>query len=861
MKARIFVMAMVLLGLMVSMPGLAYADGIIIPEPPPPIPPIDFPNLAIKYHRVTVTIEDQVATTHVDQVFLNDTPYELEGTYIFPLPEEASISEFAMWVDGEKLEGQVLDKDQARQIYEEIVRKRRDPALLEYMGRNAFQARIFPIPAHGEKRVELEYSQVLPMDQGLIEYIYPLNTEKFSSRPLEEVAISVRIRSREAIRAIYSPSHDVVVDREGDYAARVGYEEYDVKPDRDFALYYTISAEDFGLNLLSYKPRGEDGFFLLLVAPQVEVETSRVVAKDVIFVLDTSGSMKGGKLEQAKKALEFVLDNLNEEDRFNIITFSTGVRQYARGLRPADEAGEALRYVRNLRAGGGTDINRALLEALNQADSERPQIIIFLTDGLATEGVVETDTILSNVADAAPEAARLFTFGVGDDVNTILLDTLAQEHRGASAYVRPGQNIEEEVSAFYAKVSTPLLSDIDLDFGDIRVEETYPYPLPDLFAGTQLVMVGRYREGGPTAVTLKGEVNEEAQQFVYEDVSFRRQGGQEFIARLWATRKIGYLLTQIRLHGESKELIEEIVDLSVRYGIITPYTSFLIEEMEDVLREEGRERVVEQQAQIMGTPAPAYGAGAVEKSVAQEALRSADTVSGPTVEQVKHVGDKAFLFHDDTWIDTAYDPDKMETVKVGFGTEPYFQLLTARPQWGRYFALGQHVIVLLEGQAYEITEGDYGPVPIPSGRSEEVDLVLKVDVTKGTAPLTVSFRAELVGGPDNNQDFYCASYTFDFGDGTAMHAEPDCLPYWPEVEIQRRFETDYTYEKEGTYTAGFSLGGLHSNTMTIVVGSGEQAPSGSTSRAAPQAPACLGGLFGALLLPILGLVGACRRRE
>jgi len=611
------------------------------------------------------------------------------------------------------------------------VRQRRDPALLEYVGRNAFQARVYPIPAYGEKRVELEYSEVLSMDQGLVKYLYPLNTEKFSSRPIEDVSVSIELHSKEAIKAIYSPSHDVAVDRESDYSARIGYEDYDVKPDRDFELYYGISEEDFGLNLVSYRERGEDGFFLLLVAPRLEVDEREVIAKDVIFVLDTSGSMRGEKLEQAKDALEFVLDELNDKDRFNIVTFSTGVRQYDDRLRPADERREARRFVRNLTASGGTDINRALLEALDQVDEERPTIIIFLTDGLATEGEIETDRILDNVDDAAADNARIFAFGVGDDVNTILLDTMAQAHRGASAYVRPGEDIDEEISAFYAKVSTPLLADIELDFGDIRVEDTYPYPLPDLFAGTQLVLVGRYREGGDTTITLEGEVRDRLQSFEYDDVHFRDRGGDEFIPRLWATRKIGYLLSQIRLHGESRELVDEIVDLSVRYGIITPYTSFLVDETEDVLSEEGRDRVAEQKYQAMATatPAPAYGAGAVDKSEAESGLRGAETVpmapaaippgedrgggEVPVREVVKYVGDKTFVLQDDVWIDTAYDVDKMTTTRISFGSDNYFELLAARPEWGKYFALGTHVIVVLEGTAYEVVEGEAPEIEVP----------------------------------------------------------------------------------------------------------------------------------------------------
>ena len=354
------------------------------------------------------------------------------------------------------------------------------------------------------------------------------------------------------------------------------------------------------------------------------------------------------------------------------------------------------------------------MEALDSADAKRPTIVIFLTDGLATEGVVETDRILSNVSDAAGPNARLFTFGVGNDVNTVLLDRLAQDHRGVSAYVRPGMDIEEEVSAFYAKISTPLLSDIALDWGEVHVEDTYPYPLPDLFAGTQLVLVGRYRQGGPATITLRGVVNDQPQTFAYEDVTFRSRGGDDFIPRLWARRKIGYLLGQIRLHGESDEVIEEIIELSVRYGIITPYTSFLVDETADVLTEQGRETVVEKEVEkvIQATPAPAYGAEAVDRAAEEGTMRDANVAGDTGSTQVKAVGDKTFVWHEDAWIDTTFDADKMTASRVGFGSDDYFELLAARPEWGRYFALGRRVIVVLDGTAYEVVEGEGDPVEV-----------------------------------------------------------------------------------------------------------------------------------------------------
>lgn len=703
-----------------AMPALA--DGIIIPDPPP-IPMPEPIWLTIRYHRVTVTIEDQVAVTRVDQVFVNEHEWEAEGTYVFPLPPGATVSNFTMWVDGEPVEAEVLPADQARAIYEDIVRRRRDPALLEYVGRDVVQARIFPIPPGEERRIQLEYTQVLPVENGLVRYVYPLDTERFSARPLEEVSIHVEIRSVDPIRALYSPTHQdrVFIDRDGEYRATVGYEESDVRPDQDFELIYTVNPEDVGLNLLSYRPLEEDGFFLLLVAPTVETK-GKVAPRDILLVLDTSGSMEGEKLEQAKDALVYVLDHLNPGDRFNVIAFSTGLQTYARGLRPAAEADEAAQWVGRLEAVGGTDINRALLEALAQADPERSTVLIFLTDGQPTEGVTEVDQILANVRAAASPNVRLFAFGVGDDVNTVLLDGLAADHGGTTAYVRPYEQIDEEVSALYAKISTPVLTDIRLDFGGVTVYDVYPDPLPDLFAGTQLIVAGRYREGGAARIALIGEVEGEQREFVYEG-SFRDEGGEEFIARLWAARKIGYLLTQIRLHGERDEWVDAVIELSTRYGIITPYTSFLIQE--DLWTEAGREAAAET---LKTLPAvPAFGAPAVEEAEAQADLRAAESVGGEMLPEevaraVQYVGSKTFVLREGVWTDTAYDPERMTPVRIGFSSDAYFDLLDARPEWGQYMALGTRVLFVVEGKAYEVVEGEGEPtVVVPDQPSEPTE--------------------------------------------------------------------------------------------------------------------------------------------
>ncbi|HLC06060.1 MAG TPA: VIT domain-containing protein, partial [Anaerolineales bacterium] len=561
----------------------AAADGIIIPDPPICLGeacprPLPMQQLAIRYHRVHVTIENQVATTHVDQVFRNDNDWAVEGTYVFPLPLGAAVSGFTLWIDSEPVKGKLLTREEARRTYEEIVRTLRDPALLEYVDRGAVQASIFPIPPGGERRIELEYTQVLQADAGLIRYRYPLNTEKFSTKPLEEVSVSVEVRSAQPVAAVYSPSHSVAIDRQGSTRFTASYEDSDVTPDRDFELYYSVSQDDIGLSLLTYRDpeSGDpDGYFLLLAAPGLETDPQRVIAKDVVFVLDQSGSMEGEKFRQAQTALAYALKHLNPGDRFNVIAFSSGTRAYASGLRQAEEVPQAVRWLEGLSARGATDIDRALLEAVSMMDDERPEIVIFLTDGLPTEGVTEAEDILSDITRAAPSNLRLFAFGVGYDVDTYLLDSLAQGHHGTTSYVSPAQSIDEVVSGFYDKVSQPVLMDIELDFGEASAFDIFPDPLPDIFAGGQLVVAGRYRNPGGEAIRLSGEINGLPKRFTYADQRFRTSGGPDFLPRLWATRKIGYLLNQIRLKGPEQEIVDQIVKLSIRYGIVTPYTSYL----------------------------------------------------------------------------------------------------------------------------------------------------------------------------------------------------------------------------------------------------------------------------------------------
>src|ERR1035441_442485 len=316
---------------------------ILPPHPPRPFPPPRphrFAPLDVNYVKVHIRITDQVAVTAVHQEFYNPNAARLEGMFVFPVPKGAHINKFTMEIDGKQVEAELLPADKARRIYEDIVRKLKDPALLEYAGRDVFKVRIFPIEPNSNKRITLSYTELLKAENGLVSYVYPLNTEKFSAKPIRNVSVKVDLESTRPLTSLYSPSHSVEVKRRSANRATAGYEATDVQPDTDFALYFAPEQDEIGVNLLTHRQNSEDGYFLLLASPGVDVKEKQVVTKDVAFVLDTSGSMAGKKLEQAKKALQFCVENLNDSDRFEIIRFSTEVEPLFDKLVKATEANQ-----------------------------------------------------------------------------------------------------------------------------------------------------------------------------------------------------------------------------------------------------------------------------------------------------------------------------------------------------------------------------------------------------------------------------------------------------------------------------------------------------------------------------------------
>jgi Ca-activated chloride channel family protein len=541
---------------------------------------------AFEIREVTVDarVRDQVAEVQVSQTFHNPGSWELESEYLFPMPDDGAIQNFVLMVDGRELPGRLLPKEEARRIYEEVVRSKRDPALLEYMGRGLFRTSVFPIPPGADRKVTLRYTQLLRRDRDVVEFTYPFGTQKFTAKPIQRLSLTMSIDSRDPIKSLYSPSHDVEIRRSGDYQANIRLVQHDITPTTDFRLVYTLSDGALGASVLSYRPsESDDGYFLLLASPKVRPPDARPQPKTVVFVLDRSGSMSGKKIEQARNALKFVLDNLRDDDLFNIVAYDDRVETYKPELQrySRDARSEAVRFVENIQPGGSTNIDGALRTALGLLqDDSRPNYVLFLTDGLPTAGETRENAIAENGRSANKAHARLFAFGVGHDVNARLLDRLSGGNGGASEYVRPDEDIEAHVSRFYSKLTSPALTGISIEMASTDLNRTYPRDVPDLFEGGQLVWVGRYRQSGRTEVVVRGKVGGERQEFRFpaELAGAGRGTAYDFVERLWAVRRVGFIIDQVDLHGKSRELVDELVALSTKYGILTPYTSFLADE-------------------------------------------------------------------------------------------------------------------------------------------------------------------------------------------------------------------------------------------------------------------------------------------
>jgi Ca-activated chloride channel family protein len=697
------------------------------------------PPFSVKQHLVSVSIRDGVAETTIEQRFVNLTDRVQEAEYWFPVPEGAAVTRFTLAMGDKVVEARLLPKEEARRIYENIVRRRRDPALLEFAERNLLRAQVFPIPPKGERRIQLRYTETLRREGDVNRYLLPLRAARAIAKPTDYLRVRVEIATSAPLTNVYCPSHpEAAVKREGANRATIEWSAESITPERDLQVYYSTSTEKYDLRVLTYRVSG-DGYFVLLLAPNGGQKPPRL-PRHLVFVFDRTGSMAGDKIKQAKEALAYCVRSLQPEDRFNVILFNEQPQKLFDGLVPVtrENVEKALREVEALTAQGGTNIADALSEALRLFPEEQKnvlQAIVFLTDGLPTVGETDPQRILNAVSERNPRGAvRIFSFGVGYDVNVHLLDTLCQRNRGISSYVRPEESIEGRVSTFFNAISVPILTDLKLFFEGVEAYDLYPRNLSDLFAGDQIVVAGRYKGSGRGAVVLEA-MSRQQQERLRHVVDFPdRAESMDFIPRLWAVRKVGYLMDEVRLR-RNQEVINEIVRLAKEYGIVTEFTSFLIEEDMILARTDDRRVSIRamdaSNAMMLAAPA---GRAAVDASVSAQTLQrqgiagaaappvaamaglpgtaaqsheslglayTSSTVAGRAQQVVRNIGVRTFYQQGRQWVDSRYRTGQ-QVIKVQAFSEAHFALLRKRPELRQYLSLGEDVLVQLERVAPQI---------------------------------------------------------------------------------------------------------------------------------------------------------------
>lgn len=700
MRIPRFLLAMLCLGLP------TWAQTVILP--PDRSAPNAPTSLQLKRLEVAVTIRDGVATTQVDQVFYNPGAARAEGQFLFALPDGAHLDGFSMWIGGKETHAELLDAGKARTIYTDIVRRQIDPALLEYAGNGLLSARIFPIEARGEKQVRLRYTQVVELDGSLRSYTWPLRACRRDNAPIEQALFKVDIQTQQDLKTCFSPSHSLEVVRKGKRAAIASFEAQPLLADRNFELLYSSGSEKLGLDLLTQSDSDGDFFWLTLVP---SLEQGEVVNRDIAFVVDTSGSMAGPKMEQARKALKFCIDHLNPGDRFNLIHFGTEANALNATWLNADTAARsrAKSFIEGLQAIGGTNLEGALELVLGlEQRAERPRTLILLSDGKPTIGARDDATLLARAGQLGQ--MRIFPVGIGYEINTVLLDKMAENTGGWRTYVTPEEDLELKLSAHFQKISSPVLAQPKLVAEGVTLLETHPKQLPDLFRGTPLHLFGRFTGEGLAKLRLEGKVNGRGVTLTYSAEFRRGVSHHSFIPGLWAQRRVGYLIDQIRLHGEDAELSQEIVRLARRYAIVTPYTSHLILEDDAPIpmavggRRTERDRVStavplpeRRLAEVTNAPSgeSAHKLSRAAQDLAQsEALAQQQPKPAMSSQPPRHqlVAGRAFYLNGDQWVDSHLENVKTaKRLTLIFASEAYFKWMETHPDTRAILALGDQV--------------------------------------------------------------------------------------------------------------------------------------------------------------------------
>ena len=698
-------------------------------------------NNAIVRTSSTVRVEmvNRVLRYEVSETFVNTGRGLGEADYLFPLPAGSAFEDLKLSINGELVSGETMNATDARRIYEDIVRRHRDPALVEWMGAGLLRARIFPINPGEEKRVVVRFQSIAQREGNALRVDYVRGTEPAAQnpglmplvreRPNEfnddlEVANSFSLTyddSRE-FGAPYSPTHRLSVRDRG------GRKQVTASGDaREVTILLPLrNAATASVSVLTHRPDSDPGFALITITPPSSA--GRSTPRDLTFVLDVSGSMRGEKLQQAKAAGHALLASLSRVDRFRLIDFATDVNSFRDGFVPAtpENIRAARRYLDALRAEGSTNISGALEEALEARSDERLSLIVFLTDGEPTVGVRNPEEIAAIAARRRGDA-RLFTVGVSADVNSGLIERLAVEGRGTAHFVRAGEDVERPVSLLASRLTNPVLTNVRVTVDGVRLRQVLPAGPIDIFAGQDLVLLARYEGDGDATVRIEGRSTDGRVSWNSRAEFSRRTRQNAFVPRLWAAQRIGWLAAEKRRQGgNDAEMNAEIKSLGERYGIPTEFSSYLVVEPGmDVRRARADVGGVVGSARI--SPSLTAGAGAADASQAapppaapvptanearfeqgrQAALqRETKTLAevdamAPVQQGMRQIGPRQFTQQGKVWVDQHYAA-KQRLVQVKAFSPLYFELLDKLDGLKEALTIGDEVIVAGKGVAIQV---------------------------------------------------------------------------------------------------------------------------------------------------------------
>jgi Ca-activated chloride channel homolog len=701
-------------------PAILSAQGWVIPRPcimrPCPADgrcfPCDprIPMVVRRSSDVRAELVSGVLRYEVTETFVNQGSGIGEADYLFPLPGGAAFQDLKLSINGELVSGETMNAAQARQIYEQIVRQRRDPALVEWMGYGLLRARIFPIGPGEEKKVVVRFQSVAQREGDALRMDYFRGSrpgpELRPSEPAGRTSFTLRYPANPLFGNAYSPTHSLTTTRSG------SMREVTVNGNgREITLLVPVRrSTEPAISVLTYAPARENGFALISLSPPAIA--SRVTDRDVTLVLDVSGSMSGVKIRQARAAGLQLLGTLGPSDRFRLIDFSTDVRTFRDEFvyATAGNVREASRYLESLDASGSTNISGALEEALRPSVvAGRLGLVLFVTDGEPTVGERDPDAIAARVASLRG-SRRIFSFGVGADLNVALVERLALEGRGTAHFVRPNESVERAVSIVASRLTRPVVTDMRVYADGVRLLKTSPQQPSDIFAGQDFVMLARYDNSGSTRLRFEGTTAGGPIQWTSRVVFPASSRENSFIARLWATQRIGYLSAEKRRNGGSSEVDDEIRQLGEQYGIPTEFSSYLVLEPGMDPRRLGGVSMQLNEVIVTGAAAaPSANAKSFEAARASAAQRSATSLSAVDEaaglakddKSVRREGNRLFALRDSVWIDTGFK-DSMQRVKVRAYSAAYFRILELLPELREPLALGDRVIVAGRSIAVEI---------------------------------------------------------------------------------------------------------------------------------------------------------------